>query len=262
MSLSFLEFGAGRSTPLVILHGLLGSSRNWQSLATQWADQGRRVLVFDMPNHGNSPWTEAMDYPFMARSLWAMVRQEVGEKVALLGHSMGGKTAMIMALTAPEMTERLIVADAAPVAYEHTFAPYFRAMKAVSLAKATSRASVETVLAEYIDDARIRAFLLQNLTGEAGRYRWRANLAVLHAAMGDILGFPDLPAGLHYDGPTLFIHGERSDYVRPDEHEDFIRGRFPNAQFYEIADAGHWLHADQPEVFTRVVTTFLESGWG
>lgn len=257
MSLSFLEFGVGGATPLVILHGLLGSSRNWQTLAARWADQGRRVLVFDMPNHGSSPWTEVMDYPFMARSLWTMIRQEVGEKVALLGHSMGGKAAMVMALTAPDMTERLIVADAAPVAYEHTFAPYFRAMKAVSLGRATSRAAVEAVLAEYIDDARVRAFLLQNLAGEPGHYRWRANLAVLHAAMSDILGFPTLPPGLHYDGPTLFIHGGLSDYVRPDEQEDMIRGRFPRAHFHELEQAGHWLHADQPEAFVAAVSAFL-----
>ena len=252
MRLHRIEAGTGPA--LVILHGLMGSARNWAGMV-QILAESRRVVALDLPNHGASPWSESMDYPFLAAQV-ATVIEELGGKAAVLGHSMGGKAAMVLALTRPELVERLAVADIAPVAYTHTFAPYVRAMRAVPLGQVGRRAEVEAQLAERIPDARVRAFLMQNLeNGETG-YRWRPNLAVLNAAMDDILDFPDLPAASRYDGPTLFLAGGESDYVLP-EYLPHIHRLFPAARLETIAGAGHWLHADQPAAFTASLRRFL-----
>ncbi|TAN78721.1 MAG: alpha/beta fold hydrolase, partial [Magnetospirillum sp.] len=215
----------------------------------------RRVLALDLPNHGSSPWTEVMDYPFMAREV-AKVIEYLGGRAAVMGHSMGGKAAMVLALTRPELVERLAVVDIAPVGYTHTFAPYVKAMRGVPLASAKSRAEVEAHLAAHIPDKGVRAFLMQNLEGGAEGYRWRPNLAVLHAHMDDILAFPRFSDDIHYDGPTLFIAGESSDYILP-EHDDLIRHLFPESRTIEIAGAGHWVHADNPSAFMRSTVEFF-----
>jgi pimeloyl-ACP methyl ester carboxylesterase len=252
MPLNTIEVGAGPG--LVILHGLLGSARNWRAVAQALGDR-RRVIAVDLPNHGASPWVEAMDYPFLARQVEAVIAR-VGPSAALLGHSMGGKAAMVVALTRPDLVERLMVVDIAPVAYAHTFAPYIRAMRAVRLEDAAKRGDVEQALARQIADPKLRAFLMQNLEHGAGGYRWRANLAVLGAAMDDLLGFPDLD-GAVYDGPALFLAGAQSDYVRP-EHEPLIKRLFPRAELRRVEGAGHWLHADRPREFLAVARAFLE----
>lgn len=192
MNLSVIEAGSG--APLVILHGLLGSARNWGGIATKLGES-RRVMAVDMPNHGASPWSESMDYPFMARQIAAFIKARCGGRAAVIGHSMGGKAAMMLALTQPQLVERLVVVDIAPVKYTHTFAPYIKAMRAAPIATAQRRGDVELAMHGVIDDARVRAFLMQNLDGQPGSYRWRPNLAVLGAAMDDILGFPTWPMG-------------------------------------------------------------------
>lgn len=253
MRLNVIEAGAGK--PLVILHGLLGSSRNWGGIAGKLGE-GRRVMALDLPNHGASPWTEAMDYPFMAREIARFIEEQVDGPAAVVGHSMGGKVAMTLALTRPELVERLVVVDIAPVSYTHTFAPYIKAMRAAPLGTAERRADIEQSMATMIPDPRVRAFLMQNLEGGAGGYRWRANLAVLGAAMDDILAFPHFPDGTRYDGPTLFLHGAESDYVLP-AHEDIIMALFPHARFHTVAGASHWVHADKPAEFIDTVAAFL-----
>lgn len=254
MRLAIVETGEPTSPPLVILHGLLGSSRNWggvaKALGASW-----RVLALDLPNHGASPWSETMDYPFMARAVAAAI-EPLGRKVVLLGHSMGGKAAMVLALTRPDLVERLIVVDIAPVAYTHTFAPFIRAMRAVRLSEVRNRADVSAALEPAVPDPAFRAFLVQNLESGAEGYRWRPNLAVLVAHMEDILGFPAIAPGTVFPGPTLFVAGERSDYLRPD-HRETIDALFPAARHAEIAQAGHWVHADAPEAFLAVVGDFL-----
>ena len=240
--------------PLLILHGLLGSARNWGAVVKSLGEK-RRVLALDLPNHGSSPWTEVMDYPFMAREV-AKVIEHLGGRAAVMGHSMGGKTAMVLALTRPELVERLVVVDIAPVSYTHTFAPYVKAMRGAPLGAARSRAEVEAHLAAAIPDKGVRAFLMQNLEGGAGGYRWRPNLAVLHAHMDDILAFPRFPDHIHYDGPALFIAGEASDYIRP-EHDDLINHLFPSSEIVDVARAGHWIHADNPAEFMRILVEFL-----
>lgn len=253
MNLSVIEAGSG--APLVILHGLLGAARNWGGIAAKLGES-RRVMAVDMPNHGASPWSESMDYPFMARQIAAFIKAHCGGRAAVIGHSMGGKAAMVLALTQPQMVERLVVVDIAPVKYTHTFAPYIKAMRAAPIATAQRRGDVELAMHGVIDDARVRAFLMQNLDGQPGSYRWRPNLAVLGAAMDDILGFPHVADGTHYDGPALFLHGAQSDYVLP-SHEDVITGFFPQATWQAVEGAGHWVHADKPAEFTQAVTDFL-----
>ncbi|CCG43100.1 alpha/beta fold hydrolase [Magnetospirillum molischianum] len=254
MRLAVVENGASSSPPLVILHGLLGSSRNWGSVAKALSDSWH-VLAFDLPNHGASPWAETMDYPFMAREIAAAI-ETLGRKVVLLGHSMGGKAAMTLALTRPDLVERLVVVDIAPVAYDHTFAPFIRAMRAVRLSEMRSRADVSAALTVAVPDPAFRAFLLQNLESGAEGYRWRPNLAVLLAHMDDILGFPASPPGRNYSGPTLFIAGGRSEYLRP-IHRDVIAALFPAARHTVIADAGHWIHADAQTAFITSLVDFL-----
>ncbi|MGE5546228.1 MAG: alpha/beta fold hydrolase [Solirubrobacterales bacterium] len=252
MRLNVVESGQGR--PLVILHGLMGSSRNWGALTRRFAEN-RRVIAVDMPNHGASPWTEVMDYPFMARTIASFI-EGLGAPAAVVGHSMGGKAAMVLATSRPELVERLVVVDIAPVGYTHTFAPYIKAMRAAPLATATRRGDIEQSLAASIPDPRVRAFLMQNLDGEPGKYRWRPNLAVLGAAMDDILAFPALPEGARYDGPALFLAGAESDYVLPEHRPEILR-RFPAARIEHLPGAGHWIHADQPDAFVAAVSRFL-----
>ena len=262
MHLNAIDSGADSPDhlpPLLILHGLLGSARNWGAVVKALGE-GRRVLALDLPNHGSSPWTEVMDYPFMAREV-AKVIEHLGGRAVVMGHSMGGKAAMVLALTRPELVERLVVVDIAPVGYTHTFAPYVKAMRGAPLASAHSRAEVEAYLATHIPDQGVRAFLMQNLEGGAGGYRWRPNLAVLHAHMDDILAFPRVEDGVHYDGPTLFVAGATSDYIRP-EHEDVIAHLFPQSETVEIPDAGHWVHADNPNGFMAVIAPFLARDGG
>jgi len=256
MRLNAIEAGSAApdGVPLLILHGLLGSARNWGAVVKTLGET-RRVLALDLPNHGASPWTEIMDYPFMAREVAAVI-EHLGGKAAVMGHSMGGKAAMTLALTRPELVERLAVVDIAPVSYSHTFAPYIKAMRAVPLAEVASRGEVEAALAGAIPDKGVRAFLMQNLEGGAGGYRWRPNLAVLGAHMDDILAFPRFPDGTFYGGPTLFVAGETSDYIRP-AHEDVITQLFPRAETVEVPGAGHWVHADNPAGFLATVGSFL-----
>lgn len=251
MQLNAIEAGGGRL--LVILHGLLGSARNWGAMVRDLGRE-RAVVALDLPNHGASPWSESVDYPFLAAQVAGEIERR-GAPAALIGHSMGGKAAMALALTRPELVERLLVVDIAPVAYRHTFAPYIRAMRAAALDQATRRADVDSMLERQIPEPAVRAFLLQNLEGVAGSFRWRANLAALNAGMDEILGFPDFD-GRRFDGPALFLAGADSDYVRP-KHEPAIHRLFPAADIEMVSGAGHWVHADQPQAFLAAARRFL-----
>lgn len=257
VALESLEFGAGR--PVIILHGLFGSARNWATIARRLGES-RRAIALDLRNHGGSPWTDAMDYPAMA----ADVRDAIAPfgRSAVVGHSMGGKTAMTLALLYPGLVERLAVVDIAPVAYSgRHHGDYIRAMRGLDLSHVSRRAEAEAGLKAGIPDPALRAFLLQNLViGETGGPGWRLNLAALERALPDIMGWPeDLLAGRRYDGPVQVLAGERSDYVHP-EHHDRIRAYFPRAEIVAVPAAGHWPHAEQPEAFLRLLQPFLESG--
>jgi pimeloyl-ACP methyl ester carboxylesterase len=252
LKLEAAEHGSG--PPVVILHGLFGSSRNWAGIARQLAAD-HRVLALDLRNHGASPWADSMDYAEQAADVRRTLDERGVARTMVIGHSMGGKTAMLLAFAEPERVERLIVADVAPVGYPPVLRAYAEAMLDVDLSRLSRRGEVDQALAAAIPEAPIRAFLLQNLVSEQGRYRWRLNLPVLAREMETISGFPELPPGTAYDGPTLFLHGGASDYVTP-AAEPAIRRLFPAARLAAIAGAGHWLHAERPKEFLAAVAGF------
>jgi esterase len=249
LRLAATEYGAGPS--VAILHGLFGWGRNWATIAQRLAAR-RRVIALDLRNHGNSPWADTMSYAEMA----ADIRDTLGGPATLIGHSMGGKAAMVAALRHGVEIERLVVVDIAPVAYAPRHLGHLRAMRALDLSHIRRRSDADSALAPAVPDAAERAFLLQNLVFAAGGVRWRFNLAAIEQAMPDLVGFPALPAGVAYRGPTLFVAGGKSDYLLP-THETPIRQFFPNAQIARIGGAGHWLHAEQPQEFLDLVEPFL-----
>jgi esterase len=267
--LAAVAYGSGPT--LAILHGLFGSGRNWATLAQRLAAH-RRVVLLDLRNHGASPWADTMDYVALAADVRATMHALGHSRFALLGHSMGGKAAMMAALAHGAEIERLVLVDIAPVAYPPRHLGHVRAMRALDLTGITRRAEADARLAPDVADGAERAFLLQNLVfdplpdrpphmGEARvaerrRARWRLNLDAIERGMTSLVGFPALPADAAYPGPTLFVAGGRSGYLLP-EHEPAIRRLFPVAQIVRIADAGHWLHAERPRAFLDVVEPFL-----
>jgi pimeloyl-ACP methyl ester carboxylesterase len=253
VSLAATEYGEGE--PVAILHGLFGSGRNWATIAQRLA-ANHRVIAFDLRNHGASPWAETMGYAEMAEDVRAAMRARGHHRYALIGHSMGGKVAMVAALSEPNAVARLVVVDIAPVAYPVPFLPYVRAMGALDLGAINRRGEADAVLSDAIRDRAERQFLLQNLLFVDGRPRWRLNLAALEAALPVLAGFPSFPPDTRYDGPALFIAGGKSAAVRP-RHEPAIRTLFPRAELARIDDAGHWLHAERPEAFLVLIEPFL-----
>jgi pimeloyl-ACP methyl ester carboxylesterase len=236
--------------PIVIAHGLFGSARNWGVIAKRLSAK-RRVLTVDMRNHGDSPWQASHGYPDLAADLAEVIAAHGGQ-ADVLGHSMGGKAAMALALTHRPAVRRLIVADIAPVAYGHTQQHLVDAMRAIDLSAVETRGDADRQLADHVEEAGVRAFLLQSLDVK-GR-RWRPNLDVLERDMPLILGWPHL--GGSFEGPALFLAGAESDYVKR-EDRPAIKALFPNAKFAKIPGAGHWLHADRPREFEAAVAAFF-----
>lgn len=244
----------GATAPtLLIAHGLFGSARNWNVIARNLAIR-RDVVAVDMRNHGASPRAEAQSYQGMAGDLAEVIGALRGP-VDVLGHSMGGKAVMVLALTHGDLLRKVVVADIAPVAYDHDQSPHIKAMRALDLTGLASRSEADRRLALTVPDPALRAFFLQSLDLKAdGGPVWRLNLDVLEAEMPLIVGWPGT-AG-QFDGPALFLTGSESAYVRP-EHRDAIKALFPAARFAKLTGAGHWLHADKPREFERVVEGFL-----
>lgn len=244
--------------PLLIAHGLFGSARNWGVIARRLADR-RETLAVDMRNHGTSPRFPTQSYPDMAGDL-AQVIEAQGAPLDVLGHSMGGKAAMQLALTRPDLIRRLVVADIAPVAYGHDNTRHIHDMRALDLTPPPgahlTRGEADRRLSARMEDPGLRAFLLQSLDLRAHPPHWRLNLDVLEAEMPKIVGWPGTEG--HFDGPALFLTGAMSHYVRP-EHREVIRALFPKARFARIPGAGHWLHADAPRAFEDTVRIFLDS---
>ena len=240
---------AGPNPPLLIAHGLFGSGRNWGIIAKRLSEQGHQVIAVDMRNHAGSPWADSHSYPGLAADL-AEVLEGLDGPADVLGHSMGGKAAMMLALSRPELIRKLIVADIAPVNYGHTQAHNIAAMRRVDLAGIANRSDAAAQLG--LEDATTAAFLLQSLDMQARA--WKLNLDVLEQDMPLILSFPDVDS--QFDGPTLFLSGGQSDYVT-DSHRDRIKALFPAARFARIPGAGHWLHAEKPREFEAAVAAFL-----
>lgn len=256
-------YGEGAGAKLLILHGLLGAARNWMAIAKRLG-QDHEVHALDLRNHGRSPWIDGMNYRQIAADVARYVeRHELGAPV-VIGHSMGGKAAMTLALDRPDVVGRLIVADIAPVTYSRggraSFLDYIDGMAALDLKSVERRADADRALREAIPETPVRSFLLQNLipTDDGDSFRWRCNLAGLADGMADILGFPDDTNEAAYTGETLFLTGADSEYVRS-EHREGIRQRFPNARFAALKGAGHWLHADKPRPFMEAVRLFVSA---
>ncbi|HYE57619.1 MAG TPA: alpha/beta fold hydrolase [Rhodothermales bacterium] len=244
---------------LVILHGFLGSSGNWHTLARRFGEH-RRVLVPDARNHGRSPHAAPHSYAAMAADVVALLDAHGLDRAAVLGHSMGGKTAMHLALTHPDRVERLIAVDAAPGRSPSAHAEVLETLAAVDLGATTSRADVETALAARLGDAGLRGWLLKSLlrTPEGG-FRWALNVPVLQAALPEVGGAlePTLPPGWRpFAGPTLFVRGGRSRYISEADLPEIER-LFPAAEVITVPDAGHWVHAEQPDALARIVEAFL-----
>ena len=234
------------ATPLLIAHGLFGSARNWGVIAKRLS-KARPVIAVDMRNHGVSPWFETQSYTDMADDLAAVMDRPMD----VLGHSMGGKAAMVLALKNPNKVNRLIVADIAPVTYSHTQMGPIEAMRRGDLDLITSRADTKAQLGDL--EPGVPDFLLQSL--DIKEKRWRLNLDVLAAEMDKIIGFPDITD--QFNGPTLFLSGGNSDYVKSDYRPE-IKQLFPDAKFAKIPGAGHWVHAEKPRAFEAAVATFLQ----
>lgn len=254
VELNVREVGNGR--PLVYLHGLLGSGRNWQSVAQALAGDGWRGVLVDARNHGASPWADDASYPAMAADVAALLDRLGIGTATLLGHSMGGKTALTLALTAPARVERLILVDIAPTSYPGDFTPFIDAMAAVDLARVTKRGDADAALTAAVADPAVRGFLLQNLVQQDGGWRWRVNLEVLGHAMPALTGFPGELEGRTYAGPSALIRGSRSPYVPP-EHEPALRAYLPTIAIHTVEDSGHWPHAERPIPFLAALRSTL-----
>lgn len=252
--LAMLTYGEPTALPpLLIVHGLFGSARNWGVISRRMAET-RRVVAVDMRNHGESPWASSHGYPDLAADLAEVIRAE-GRPMDVMGHSMGGKASMWLALTDGALVNRLVVADIAPAAYGHSQNHLVEAMRGMDLANLTLRSEADRRLAPLIAEEGTRAFLLQSLDLKAVPPRWRLNLDVLHDEMDKITGWPG--SDRHYDGPTLFLSGGNSGYVRK-MHDPAITALFPKARFQQIEGAGHWLHAERPREFEAALTAFLD----
>ena len=252
LDLNFRPLGqpAGQAPDLVIAHGLFGSASNWQSVARLLADQFR-ILLVDLRNHGDSPHSDDMSYTAMADDLARLITRHCSGAAHLVGHSMGGKAAMVTALRHPGVVRSLVAADIAPVARLSGFDDYTAAMQAIPLEQIQSRADAESWLVEVAPEAGVRGFLLQNLRRDQdGQWRWRINLEVLAQALPQIAGFPALET--RWDGPVLLLRGADSGYVTDD---DFAQAQqlFPNARLETVAHASHWLHAQQPDAVAAAI---------
>jgi len=252
MQLHFRSYGAG--APLVILHGLFGSLDNWHTVSQRLGGHFH-VLAVDQRNHGRSPHCPEMDYRLMADDVAEFLDQQQLAEAFVLGHSMGGKTAMQLALAHPRRVARLVVADMAPRAYPPRHEKILAGMLALDLAAAASRHQLAEALAPWVPELATRQFLLKNVAADAeGRFHWRCGLDEIHRNYGRLA--EALAASPPYPGPTLFLRGERSDFLR-EEDEPGIRQLFPHAELGTIPRAGHLLHADNPEAFLRAVSGFL-----
>ena len=251
MILAGTELGSG--PPVALLHGLFGSAANFGTVQKRLAER-YRVIALDLRNHGNSPHAPYMSYPAMAEDVLETLRSRNALPCTLIGHSMGGKVAMAAALEAPGAVSRLLVADIAPAPSPPVYRDYARAMANVPLSPELTRMDANRSLSETVDNPAIRAFLLQNLRFGSDP-AWRIGLDAISNALPVLEGWPQLDESA-YLGPTVFVAGARSDYIKA-EHRGVIRELFPAARFAVLKNAGHWLHADNPEGFISLVDAFM-----
>lgn len=251
MKLNFKKLGTGK--PLLILHGLFGSADNWFTISKELKDNYKLYLI-DQRNHGDSPQSTDWNYDLMVDDLKELIDDEGLEKVYLMGHSMGGKTAMNFALKYPEKVEKLIVADIAPRYYAVHHLSILEGLNALDLSEIQSRKDADDELSKYIPEIGIRQFLLKSLGRDAEGFMWKINLPVITANINEV--GKALPEGKSFSGPTLFMAGSNSSYIQQSDLED-IDAFFPSNEIEFIADAGHWLHAEQPDAVVEEIRKFL-----
>lgn len=248
----------GKGTPLLILHGFLGMGDNWKTLGRQFSAEGFQVHLIDQRNHGRSFHSKSFNYDELANDLLDYINHHKLGKVVLLGHSMGGKTAMNFATLHPGKMDKLIVADISPRYYPVHHEAILNGLSQLDFQKITSRNQADEVLAGYVHEPGVRQFLLKNLYWvEKGRLGLRINLDVLKsevAEVGEALG-----TFAKYDGPTLFLKGGNSEYIQAADLE-LIKRHFPKAKIVNIPGTGHWLHAEQPRQFFNEVKSFILEG--
>lgn len=253
LELNYKQFGQGQ--PVIILHGLFGTLDNWQTFAKKLAEN-YMVFIVDQRNHGRSPHDDAFDYQTLAEDLREFMEAQWMYEATIIGHSMGGKTAMQFALNYPDMVEKLVVVDIGPQQYTGGHQNIFDALLAVDLPTLQNRKAAEAQLATRIDSQAVRQFLLKNLTinKESGQYEWKMNLPVIYKNYQDIL--TAITSDDTYNGDTLFIKGGKSDYLSPSDMTN-IQTLFPNAALNIIPEAGHWIHAETPQEFGMMVREFI-----
>ncbi len=234
----------------MIVHGLYGSGRNWGVIAKRLSDQFF-VITVDLRNHGDSPWLDTHNYHVMADDLVEVINS-LNIKPNIIGHSMGGKAAMVLALKRPNLVRNLIIADIAPVKYEHDQSQFIEAMQKVDLSKVEKRSDATLALSKFVEDKSLQNFFTQSLDIKAKR--WKLNLKVLRSEMSEILSFPKIES--EFSGHSLFLKGEKSDYIKS-EHRKLIKSLFTKARFATFKEAGHWLHAEKPREFESAARLFF-----
>jgi esterase len=251
----------GEGEPLILMHGLFGSLDNLGVIARGLQDNWQ-IHGLDLRNHGKSPHADTMTYPEMAADVLAYMDAQGLEKAWVLGHSMGGKVAMQMALDAPDRVAGIIVADISPVTYKPRHDHVLEGLKAVDTAALRSRQDADRALSEFVEEAGVRQFLLKNLVpvpaderqDSGARYQWRLNLPVIDRSYAELSAAPEGKGP--YNGPVLFIKGAESAYIQT-KHRDTIAGLFPKADLRVIEGTGHWLHAEKPDTFVALCRRFL-----
>jgi esterase len=257
MPLQLAFEATGNGSPVVILHGLFGSSRNWRGIAKSLAPH-HRVYCVDMRNHGQSPWAASMTYSEMAGDMRMLIESEGLDKPVVIGHSMGGKAAMALALESPSLLGRLIVVDIAPVSYVDRFSVYLEAMREVDTLSLSKRADALEQLVQRIHDVDLAGFLLQNLVPRDDHFDWRLNLGAISAAVPELSGFPEELLLRRYPGPVTLIRGSLLDYVQP--ADQIVAAKvFPAVEVVEVQGAGHWVHADNLRGFLAALALTPES---
>ncbi|AWB68041.1 alpha/beta hydrolase [Saccharobesus litoralis] len=251
MILNFTDKGQGPT--LVLIHGLLGSLDNLNMVARSLSKH-YRVISVDLRNHGASAHDAAMDYHTLASDVFETLDSLQVTNFYLLGHSMGGKAAMVMAIQQPCRINKLVVADIAPVTYPERHQQIFNGLKAIDLDTINNRNDADVTLAKYVDEPGVRQFLLRNLSRQAESFVWKMHLEYIINNYSYVIGFPELEA--EYTHPTLFIKGGESDYIQR-QHQPAIVKLFPNSKAKIIQGAGHWLHAEKTTLFNRIVSDFL-----
>jgi esterase len=254
--LHYREYGdsGGGGIPLLFLHGLFGSASNWGRVVTHFSAQ-HRCIAPDLRNHGRSFHTGEVGYRDQAEDLIRLMDHLAIESASLIGHSMGGKVAMQLALEYPQRCRKLVVVDIAPVRYRHGFGDIIESLRSIDLGLLGSRHEADVLLAKHLADPGLRGFLLQNLVRHDGNWEWRLNLEALAAGQEKIVGFPP-QHGRHFAGETLFVAGEQSGYINFQDHAT-IHAFFPGATIVTITGAGHWVYAQQPAAFIEQLELFL-----